>query len=138
MRDRAKKALRAAAPLVLLATAGIAHAAAGRVLAVDVDEPFVIEGKLCAPGTLTFRSLADLSPAVAAEEVRLDGVSLGRLAIRRGRPEVAWSVDAAVFARDPGGRLVLVGLARRAGSRAGSLRLASAPEHGREFLIAAR
>ena len=109
--------------LILAALVSVpAAAAAGRVLVVDVDEPFVIDGRTYGPAALSFRQGASFTPSTAFDEIRVDGTSLGLLPVRNSRTEGRVAGDAVVFTRDPRGRLVLLGYIVGNGESAGSRR----------------
>jgi len=109
--------------LILAALVSLpAHPAAGRVLIVEVDEPFVIEGRTYGPAALSFHQGASFTPSTAFDEIRVDGTSLGLLPVRNSRTEGRVTGDAAVFTRDAEGRLILLGYILRSGESAGSRR----------------
>jgi len=87
--------------------------AAEHRIKVRVDEPFEVNGRMYAAGTLTLRHLGDYNPTATLNELWVEGECLGMLlAVESAGGHVAGS-DSVIFSRAADGRLVLKHVAFR-------------------------
>lgn len=91
----------------------------GGCFRVDLAAPYVLpDGSAHEAGILTVCTERPLSPSAGTHRMSASGEAVGRLVSRRVPSELA-ALDGprAVFTRDPGGTLRLVGYAEPAGAR---------------------
>jgi len=108
--------LRVVGMVATMIVAGLASgiSAAGPRLVVNVDEPFVVDGRTYPAGTLSLRTVHEFTPTKTLSEVWVGDRCLGMLAASRGDDaRLEASRNAVLFARDPDGRLELRGFAYR-------------------------
>jgi hypothetical protein len=115
---------------LLLACAGPALASGERI-AVRIDEPFEINGKLYSPGQLSVRVLREYTPTRTLNELWVDNERVGMMLATRESTELSEVEDSIVFERPAGRHLVLVGHTLAGQDPAGLYRYATAERKGR-------
>ena len=112
---------------VLAAVLAPAAEAGDHRLRVSVDEPFVFQGELHSPNTVTVREVGDYTPNAVFAEIWVGNECLGRmLAEVEDASSPAAEVDSVLFTRSARGQLVLVGMSFR-GEQTRRLMLPSSP-----------
>src|SRR5262245_35552136 len=99
--------------IVIVGWITLAGAAAARAdgprLVVRLHEPFEVNGRTYAGGSLMLRSVADYNPTASIDEVWVDNECLGLMLAFKGQGSQGSSRDSVLFERNARGLLVLVG-----------------------------
>jgi hypothetical protein len=114
----------------VLSTAGAAEPR----LVVEIDEPFLLQGRVCPAGTVSLRQVSRYNPASTLHEIRVGGESLGVFLADRVVRDGGDGEDTIRFERNRHGDLVLLGYTVHRSGTTEFFRFAASPNTPPELI----
>jgi len=128
--------IRAIAFVTALAVLGATAVAGAPRVVVEIDEPFVLQGRVCPPGVVSIRHVEHYTPTAALHEVCVADECLGLFLADRTSFASDGRADTLRFERGADGGLVLVGYTSHRGRHAEFHRFSPSPSVVPELLAA--
>ena len=129
--------LRVLAVIGLLAVALATVEAGEPRLVIDVEEPFLLQGRVCPAGTVSIRFVSRYNPTSTLHEVRVGGEPLGVFRAKHVVSEDRDAEDTVRFERNRHGTLVLLGYTLRRGGSTEAFSFAASPGADHEVIALA-
>jgi hypothetical protein len=117
--------------------ASAAAGAGGPRLVVDIDEPFLLQGRVCPAGTVSVRLVSSYNPASTFHQVCVGGECLGVFLADRVVRDGGADEDMLRFARNRHGDLVLLGYTLRGSGTTELFRFSPSPNTPPELIARA-